>query len=185
MNEFVIVIPDLYLSSDSAEIAGSVHATGSRGRAGTDASADGAGVFIRGTGSSSALPGLERIARFGRRRTLEPEGGWRPRLARALGRDDLADMPPAAIVMARTCASQPPASTVWLATPLHLIAGLTSLHLDRRSLLRLSEAEAEAFVAMSRKVLRALPPYILTEQDVDRAVTVLKRVLKKAKPPEA
>jgi predicted acetylornithine/succinylornithine family transaminase len=35
------------------------------------------------------------------------------------------------------------------------------------------------------KVLRALPPYILTEQDVDRAVTVLKRVFKKAKPPEA
>jgi acetylornithine/succinyldiaminopimelate/putrescine aminotransferase len=35
------------------------------------------------------------------------------------------------------------------------------------------------------KVLRALPPYILSEQDVDRAVTVLKRVFKKAKPPEA
>jgi len=31
-------------------------------------------------------------------------------------------------------------------------------------------------------VLRALPPYILTEQDVDRAVTVLNKVLKKAKP---
>jgi acetylornithine/succinyldiaminopimelate/putrescine aminotransferase len=34
-------------------------------------------------------------------------------------------------------------------------------------------------------VLRALPPYILTEQDVDRAVTVLKAVFKKAKPPAA
>jgi acetylornithine/succinyldiaminopimelate/putrescine aminotransferase len=33
-------------------------------------------------------------------------------------------------------------------------------------------------------VLRFLPPYILTEQDVDRAVTVLKRVFKKAKPSE-
>jgi acetylornithine/N-succinyldiaminopimelate aminotransferase len=30
-------------------------------------------------------------------------------------------------------------------------------------------------------VLRMLPPYILTEQDVDRAITVLKRVFKKAK----
>jgi acetylornithine/succinyldiaminopimelate/putrescine aminotransferase len=29
-------------------------------------------------------------------------------------------------------------------------------------------------------VLRALPPYILSEQDVDRAITVLNRVLKKA-----
>ena len=28
-----------------------------------------------------------------------------------------------------------------------------------------------------------LPPYIITEQEVDRAVTVLKRVFKKAKPP--
>jgi acetylornithine/N-succinyldiaminopimelate aminotransferase len=35
------------------------------------------------------------------------------------------------------------------------------------------------------KVLRALPPYILSEQDVDRAVSVLKAVFKKAKPPEA
>lgn len=34
-------------------------------------------------------------------------------------------------------------------------------------------------------VLRALPPYILTEQEVDRAVRVLDKVLKKAKPPAA
>lgn len=31
--------------------------------------------------------------------------------------------------------------------------------------------------------LRALPPYIFTEQDVDRAITVINRVFKKAKPP--
>jgi predicted acetylornithine/succinylornithine family transaminase len=31
-------------------------------------------------------------------------------------------------------------------------------------------------------VLRMLPPYILTEQDVDRAISVLTRVMKKAKP---
>ena len=152
MREIVIVITDLYLPPDPAEIAG-----------------------------SSALPGLERIARFGRRRTLEGEGGWRPWLARALGRSDLAEVPPAAVVAARLRSgavegdaaaadtnrdspgiapsnsgsatetrgiiSQPPESTVWLATPLHLIAGLTSLHLDRRSLLRLSAAEAEGFAA--------------------------------------
>ena len=38
-------------------------------------------------------------------------------------------------------------STLWLATPVHLIAGLTSLHLDRRSLLQLSAAELEGFAA--------------------------------------
>jgi acetylornithine/N-succinyldiaminopimelate aminotransferase len=32
--------------------------------------------------------------------------------------------------------------------------------------------------------LRALPPYIITEQEVDRAITILKRVFKTAKPPE-
>jgi acetylornithine/succinyldiaminopimelate/putrescine aminotransferase len=34
-------------------------------------------------------------------------------------------------------------------------------------------------------VLRALPPYILTEQEVDRSIRVLDKVMKKAKPPEA
>jgi acetylornithine/N-succinyldiaminopimelate aminotransferase len=33
-------------------------------------------------------------------------------------------------------------------------------------------------------VLRALPPYILTEQEVDRSIRVLDKVMKKAKPPE-
>jgi acetylornithine/succinyldiaminopimelate/putrescine aminotransferase len=35
------------------------------------------------------------------------------------------------------------------------------------------------------KVLRALPPYILTEKEVDRAIAILKRVFKKTKPPAA
>jgi len=33
--------------------------------------------------------------------------------------------------------------------------------------------------------LRMLPPYIITEQEVDRAISVLKRVFKNAKPPAA
>jgi acetylornithine/succinyldiaminopimelate/putrescine aminotransferase len=33
-------------------------------------------------------------------------------------------------------------------------------------------------------VLRFLPPYIITEQDVDRAVSALTKVLRKAKRPE-
>jgi acetylornithine/succinyldiaminopimelate/putrescine aminotransferase len=32
-------------------------------------------------------------------------------------------------------------------------------------------------------VLRALPPYILSEKEVDRAIRILKSVLRKAKPP--
>jgi acetylornithine/N-succinyldiaminopimelate aminotransferase len=34
-------------------------------------------------------------------------------------------------------------------------------------------------------VIRFLPPYILTEQDVDRAIVALKKVMRNAKPPEA
>ena len=33
-------------------------------------------------------------------------------------------------------------------------------------------------------VVRLLPPYILTEQDVDRAITILNRVFRKTKAPE-
>ena len=33
--------------------------------------------------------------------------------------------------------------------------------------------------------LRALPPYILTDTEVDRAITVLNRIFKKAKRPQA
>jgi hypothetical protein len=136
------------------------------------------------------LPGFEYAARFGRRRSIESEGGWRPRLARWLGRDDLANVAPAVIAAAavdaptragpaaaparnatvtpataapildatvasaaaapaRDSAMTPPASssaansTAWLATPVHLIAGLTSLHLDRRSILRLPPTDCE------------------------------------------
>jgi hypothetical protein len=142
MSEIVIVICDLYLPPDSA---GSTQA---------------------GQGAS-ALAGLERIARFGRRRALEADGGWRPWLARALGRGDLADVPPAVIVAqsqaltAPMVSPRPPAPmarTAWLAMPLHLIASLTSVHLDRRSLLRLSSAEAAGFATDFNQTFRDPDP---------------------------
>ena len=41
---------------------------------------------------------------------------------------------------------------VWLATPVNLVAGLTSVHLDRRGLLRLSAADLTALAAEFRRV---------------------------------
>jgi hypothetical protein len=41
---------------------------------------------------------------------------------------------------------------VWLATPLHLVAGLTSLHLDRRSILRLGMDDLTALAADFQRV---------------------------------
>jgi hypothetical protein len=43
-------------------------------------------------------------------------------------------------------------STVWIATPVHLIAGLSTVHLDRRSLLRLSPADLDSFASDFQRV---------------------------------
>ena len=119
VREIVIVIADLYLPAGSTEAV---------------------------AGTSGTSPGLEHITRFGRRRALDSENGWRGWLARWVGAEGLANTPPAAVAAA-VLADQGVPSTLWLATPVHLIAGLTSLHLDRRSLLQLSAAELEGFAA--------------------------------------
>jgi hypothetical protein len=83
---------------------------------------------------ADALPGLDRVARFGRRGATP--AGWRAWLAGAMGRGDLA-AEPAARVAALCLRDAGRAGFLWLSTPLHLIAGLTSLHLEQRGLLRL------------------------------------------------
>ncbi len=124
MREIVIVIADLYLPLDAA---GSPPAA-----------------------SSSSSPGLQHLVRFGQRHRLDEEAGWRPWLARWLGRDDLASLAPAPVASAASGTpsfnSSSPGSTVWLATPVHRLAGLTSVHLDRRSLLQLSSPEVQDLV---------------------------------------
>ena len=85
--------------------------------------------------------------RFGEQRSLAGEGGWRAWLARSLGRDDLVNVPPAVIAATALDSRSGSDATVWLATPIHRIAGLTSVHLDRRSLLQLSAEEVEGLVA--------------------------------------
>ena len=169
MHEIVIVISDLYLAqAPSGRASGLV-----QGQLETPPGAPGSGAF----------PGIEHVARFGERTALE--GGWRPWLARWLGRGDLANVAPGVIAAvgvvsagagavpaavgaehpaadavsiaadgvsagpaasaASAGAESPPDSTAWIATPVHLIAGLTSLHLDRRSILRLPTADLEGF----------------------------------------
>jgi hypothetical protein len=125
VREVVIVIPDLYLAAAAQR-----------------------------QDSGRALPGLEHIGRFGTRATLL--AGWRSWLADWLldAADPFASLPPAVAVeyglrpaLSLTCASDPGAAarSVWFATPLHLIAGLTRVHLDAHGLLRLRAQEAAAF----------------------------------------
>ena len=137
MREIVIVIPDLYLDPSPED-----------SRASPGDAPPGAGVL-------GTLPGFERAARFGTRRSIAPGGGWRPWLSRWLSRPDLASHAPATIAAAAlsppnfvATAEAPRApSTVWMATPVHWIAGLTSLHLDRRGLLSLPSEDLAAFAA--------------------------------------
>jgi hypothetical protein len=101
-----------------------------------------------GAGSPSAhepqaLPALEHMARFGERRRLAD--GWRPWLARWLGRADLSRLPAAEVAAA--VSGPAPGATRWIATPVELIAGLTRVHLDPRGIVRLTPAEQAAYVA--------------------------------------
>ncbi|MGH8179634.1 MAG: hypothetical protein ACRET2_11740 [Steroidobacteraceae bacterium] len=123
MREIVIVIADLYLEPDLA-------------------------VAPAAGSASGATPGLGYLARFGDETAL-PEG-WRAWTAQWLGLPQYAREAPASIAaaaIADVLADMPPDApagrALWLATPVHLMAGLTSLHFDRRSLLRLPRAELE------------------------------------------
>jgi hypothetical protein len=104
-----------------------------------------------GESPDASVPGIDQIARFGAA-TAQPEG-WRAWTARWLGLPQYAAAAPASIAAA-ALADVPADRAVWLATPVHLIAGLTSLHFDRRSVLRLQQSElyqlAASFAATFR-----------------------------------
>lgn len=150
MREIVIVIKDLYLEPDTA--AGS-----------------------EGSVAGGEASGIQHLARFGSRALLAQ--GWRAWVAQWLGVPQYAGQPPASVAaVALVAAPAEPSESasravpadrakpadrtlpmdhaVWLATPLYLIAGLTSLHFDRRSILRLERAEAEELAASFAEVFR-------------------------------
>ena len=130
MREVVIVIKDLYLDPDLA----AAPAVGS---------------------SSGATAGIGHLVRFGDATAL-PDG-WRAWTARWLGLPQYAHEAPASIaaaVLADVPDGAPAGHAVWLATPVHLMAGLTSLHADRRSILRLAGAELERLAASFANTFR-------------------------------
>lgn len=87
---------------------------------------------------------MEHLVRFGDQVAM-PEG-WRAWTARWVGLPQHAAAAPASIAAA-ALEHAPADLAFWLATPVHLIAGLSSLHFDRRSVLRLSQEEAEELAA--------------------------------------
>jgi len=123
VHELVIVVPDLYLPRE-----------------------------LRGASSESAafanVKGWECVARFGARARLAD--GWREWLLRSAGRADLAGVAPVCIAAASLDASSAPSATDtheaqpgarWIATAVHLQAGLRRVHLGHRGLLRLAPQE--------------------------------------------
>jgi hypothetical protein len=121
MSEVAIILSDLYLAAE--------------GRGGVN---DRQSAVPR-----DALPALTRIARFAGVSPLP--GDWRGWLAGWLGRADLSaacNATPAVVAAAALGEAALPgeSGSVWLATPLHLIAGLSSVHLDYRGLLKLDDA---------------------------------------------
>ena len=102
-----------------------------------------------------SLPAFARLVRFGERLTLER--GWRQWLAQWIGRNDLAHAEPANVVAAsRLPEGVAGDAAAWLATPLHLAAGLTTLHFDARGILRPPREELEQLAQDFRHSFRDL-----------------------------
>jgi hypothetical protein len=128
VREIVIVVADLYLEP------------GLPGRPAMRIAGELASQAAPVPGESPGV-GIEHLTRFGSSHPLKD--GWRAWVARWLGLPQHASAAPASVAAAEL-AGLPAERAVWLATPLHLIAGLASVHFDRRSLLRLPPAELEA-----------------------------------------
>jgi hypothetical protein len=108
----------------------------------------------RGGSVATAETGLTQ-RRFAAPRALR--GGWRAMLARGVGRPDLALVDVASVVDAalqlrRAADAVAVVTDVWMATPLHLLAGLKTLHLPANGLLRLAPEEAAEMASEFAKV---------------------------------
>lgn len=128
MRELVLILPDLYLTDADAALP-------QRG--------------------ASRPDGLTRL-RFAQATPLR--GGWRGALARGMGRADLVAVDPAEVVAAAMGTAAPGAVAgdaasdgvprdPWLVAPLHLMAGLKTVHLAADGLLRLPPDEAAELAA--------------------------------------
>ena len=161
VHELVIVVPDLYLPHE-----------------------------LGGASSESAafanVKGLERVARFGARARLAY--GWREWLLRSAGRADLEGVAPVCIAAATLDASSAASAdrheaqpgTRWIATAVHLHAGLRRVHLDHRGLLHLAPQEQAELAAdftrtfgSSNQALAPLPAgeFLLDTPGVTAAAT--------------
>ncbi|MCU0761195.1 MAG: hypothetical protein MUF07_18620 [Steroidobacteraceae bacterium] len=138
-----------------------------------------------GASPGSGLEGRPAAGlRFGPARPLV--SGWRGAVARWLGRPELEASTVAAVVAGGASGAAPGANAgdargAWLATPLHFVAGLETVHLPRDGILALAPQERESLAADFGRSLGgdrlALAPagreaFVLRGLEVDVARTV-------------
>jgi hypothetical protein len=138
VHELVIVLSDLYVSQEAPD---------------------------RELAAGVTLPGLQQAARYGARSKIAD--GWRPWLARWLAGSEAgapATVAARALQSSRSGDAAAPSPSpspltagslpevAWMATPMHLIAGLTSVHVDRRSLLRLDANDQAQLAADFQRI---------------------------------
>jgi len=103
-------------------------------------------LFLRGAASASMADASLTALRFAAPRLMR--GGWRGTLARGVGREDLSLVDEASVIDAALRVAAVTDDTVveaWIATPVHLMAGLKTVHFPANGVLRLSASEANAF----------------------------------------
>jgi len=107
-------------------------------------------LFLRGAAPISVVGSSLTSLRFAAPRLLR--GGWRGTVARGVGRDDLTLVDEASVIDAALCMdegikgleteSDTEIAEVWIATPVHLMAGLKTVHFPTNGVLRLASDEA-------------------------------------------
>jgi hypothetical protein len=111
-------------------------------------------LFLRGAAPTSSAGASLTSLRFAAPRLMR--GGWRGTVARGVGRDDLTLVDEASVIDAALRldeagdvdgAHEDDIVDAWIATPVHLMAGLKTVHFPANGVLHLSEDEANELSA--------------------------------------
>ena len=111
-------------------------------------------LFLRGAAPTSSAGASLTALRFAAPRLMR--GGWRGTVARGVGRDDLTLIDEASVIDAALRLDElhdddgdheNHVVDAWIATPVHLMAGLKTVHFPANGVLRLSKDEANELAA--------------------------------------
>lgn len=105
-------------------------------------------LFLRGAEAAASSRASLTTLRFAAPRRMR--GGWRGTVARGVGRADLTLVDEASVIDAalqQATSAELRVSDAWIATPVHLMAGLKTIHFPANGVLQLESTEAEELAA--------------------------------------